>query len=88
MSDNVELILRLHALSGEDVTVVSTDFGEEREALEVLARAVDDRRCVVLIKARYNREADESGVVLNLANVVSVRVSQSDRASGEKGQYL
>jgi len=31
-------------------------------------------------------EADENGVIINLANVVSVRVSKTDRAT--TGQYL
>jgi hypothetical protein len=43
----------------------------------------DNRR---LIQARYNREAGENGVVVNLANVVSVRVSKTDSAT--TGQYL
>jgi hypothetical protein len=51
-----------------------------------LARALDERRSLVLIHARYDREADENGVVINLANVVSVRVSKTDSAA--TGQYL
>jgi hypothetical protein len=47
---------------------------------------VDERRSLVLVRARYNREAGESGVVVNLANVVSVRVSKTDSAT--TGQYL
>jgi hypothetical protein len=39
-----------------------------------------------LTQARYDREADEIGVVMNLANVVSVRVSKTDSAA--TGQYL
>jgi hypothetical protein len=37
------------------------------------------------MQARYDREDRENGVVINLANVVSVRVSKSD--SAETGQY-
>ena len=58
----------------------------EREALEAVARALDERRSLVLINARYDREADENGVIINLANVVSVRVSKT--ASAATGQYL
>jgi hypothetical protein len=66
--------------------VVSQDFAGEREALEAVARALDERRSLVLMRARYNREADENGVVVNLANVLSVRVSRTDSAAA--GQYL
>ncbi len=86
MPDNVVLIIRLHPVSGEDVSVVSRDFRGEAEAMEAIARAVDDRRSLVLTQARYDREAREHGVVLNLANVVSVRVSTTDSAT--TGQYL
>jgi hypothetical protein len=36
--DNIVLIMRFHPVGGEDVTVVSEDFGSEREALEAIAR--------------------------------------------------
>jgi hypothetical protein len=86
VADNVELIMRFHPVGGEDVSVMSADFGGEAEALEAVARALDERRSLVLVRARYNREAGESGVVVNLANVVSVRVSKTD--SDATGQYL
>lgn len=86
MADNVELIMRFHPVGGEDVSVISADFRGEAEALEAITRALDERRSLVLIRARYNREANENGVVVNLANVVSVRVSKTD--SDTAGQYL
>ena len=86
MPDNVELILRFHPVGGEDVSVLSEDFGGEKEALEAIAQLMDERRSLVLTRARYNREAGENGVVVNLANVVSVRVSMKDSAT--TGQYL
>jgi len=86
MADNVELIMRFHPVAGEDVSVMSADFADESEAIAAVARAVDERRSLVLVRARYNREAGESGVVVNLANVVSVRVSKTD--STATGQYL
>ena len=86
MPDTVELVMRFHPVGGEDVSVMSKDFAGEGEALEAIARAVDERRSLVLTKARYDREVGESGVVINLANVVSVRVSQTDSAT--TGQYL
>jgi histidinol phosphatase-like PHP family hydrolase len=86
VADNVELIMRFHPVGGEDVSVISADFAGEAEAVQAIARAVDERRSLVLIRARYNREAGESGVVVNLANVVSVRVSSTD--SDTTGQYL
>jgi hypothetical protein len=55
-------------------------------AIEAIARALDERRSLVLIRARYDRESAENGVVVNLANVVSVRVSRTD--SDTTGQYL
>ena len=85
MPDNIVLIMRFHPVGGEDVSVVSEDFGGEREALEAIAQALDERRSLVLIQARYDREADQSGVIINLANVVSVRVSKTDSAA--TGQY-
>ena len=86
MPDNVVLIIRFHPVGGEDVSVVSEDFAGEREALEAIAQALDKRRSLVLTHARYNREADQNGVIINLANVVSVRVSKTDSAA--TGQYL
>jgi hypothetical protein len=47
---------------------------------------VDERRSLVLTRARYDREAGENGVIINLANVVSVRVSEIDSAA--PGHYL
>jgi hypothetical protein len=82
----MELIMRFHPVGGEDVAVLSADFAEPREALAAIARALDERRSLVLNKARYNREPTENGVVLNLANIVSVRVSTTD--SDATGQYL
>jgi hypothetical protein len=84
--DNVVLIMRFHPVGGEDVSVISGDFTSEREAVEAIARALDKQRSLVLRHARYNREADENGVIVNLANVVSVRVSKTDSAA--TGQYL
>jgi hypothetical protein len=84
--DNIVLIMRFHPVGGEDVSVISGDFAGEREALEAVCRALDERRSLVLRHARYNREAGESGVIINLANVVSVRVSMTDSAA--TGQYL
>ena len=84
--DNIVLIMRFHPVGGEDVSVVSEDFAGESEALEAIARALDERRSLVLAHARYDREADQSGVIINLANVVAVRVSETDSAA--TGQYL
>ena len=86
MADNVEVVMRFHPVGGEDVSLLSKDFADEAQALEAVARALDERRALVLAQARYNREAGESGMVINLANVVSVRVSTTDSAT--TGQYL
>ena len=86
MVGNVELIMRFHPVGGEDVTLLTGDFAGETDALEAVTRALDERRSLLLIHARYNREATETGVVINLANVVSVRVSRED--SDTTGQYL
>jgi hypothetical protein len=85
VSDNA-LVIRLHAVGGEDVSVISRDFAGEAEALEVIARALDERRSLILRQARYDQEVGENAVVVNLANVVSVRVSRTD--SARTGQYL
>jgi hypothetical protein len=84
--DNVDVFMRFHPVAGKDVSVVSKDFGGEGEALEAIAHALNERRSLVLTRARYNREDGETGVVINLANVVSVRVSKTDSAA--TGQYL
>jgi len=86
VADNIELIMRFHPVGGEDVSLISADFGGEAEALETIARALDERRSLVLTHARYNRESGENSMVINLANVVSVRVSRTD--SDASGQYL
>lgn len=86
MPENVALIIRFHLMSGEDVSVISGDFDGEPEAVTAIARAVDERRSLVLMRARYDREADVNGIIINLANVVSARVSRTD--SAEAGQYL
>ena len=86
MPDNIVLIMRFHPVGGEDVSVVTEDYGGEREALEAIAQALDDRRSLVLTQARYDRETGHSGVIINLANVVAVRVSKTDSAA--TGQYM
>ena len=86
MADNIVLIMRFHPVGGDDVSVVCEDFSGEREALEAVALALDERRSLVLTHARYDRQADENGVIINLANVVSVRLSKTDSAA--TGQYL
>lgn len=86
MPENVALIIRFHLMSGEDVSVMSGDFDGEPEAVAAIARAMDDQRSLVLMRARYGRETEVNGVVINLANVVSARVSKS--AGAEAGQYL
>jgi hypothetical protein len=86
MPDNVELVMRFHPIGGEDISLLTNDFVGAAEALEAITRALDERRSLVLTRARYNREAGENGVVVNLANVVAVRVSTADSVS--TGQYL
>jgi hypothetical protein len=86
VADNIVLIMRFHPVGGEDISVICRDFSGEREALEAIARALDERRSLVLTHARYDREADENGVVIDLANMVSVRVSKTEGAAA--GQYL
>jgi hypothetical protein len=84
--DNTELIMRFHPLAGEAVSVLSKDFGGQEEALERIAHLMDARSSLVLRRARYDREEAENGMVVNLANVVSVQVSIKD--SSTTGQYL
>ncbi|MFI9561104.1 hypothetical protein [Nonomuraea endophytica] len=86
MPENVVLIIRFHPMGGEDFSVVSEDFDAEAGALEAIAGAMDERRSLVLTRARYEREAGVNSVIVNLANVVSVRVTRTD--SAEAGQYL
>jgi hypothetical protein len=86
MAENIELIMRFHPVGGQDVALLSRDFAGEQEALEAIARALDERRSLVLTRARYDRDTGDNGVVINLSNVVSVRVASTD--SDTSGQYL
>ena len=86
MAENIELIMRFHPVGGQDVALLSRDFAGEQEALETIARALDERRSLVLTRARYDRDTGDNGVVINLSNVVSVRVASTD--SDTSGQYL
>jgi hypothetical protein len=86
VADNIELIMRFHPVGGEDVSLLTADFGGPAEALEAIARALSERRGLVLTHAKYDRAANENAVVINLTNVVSVRVSTTDTAA--TGQYL
>lgn len=86
MPENITLIIRFHPVGGEDFSVVSEDFDVEARALETIGSAMDERRSLVLTHARYEREADVNGVIVNLTNVVSVRMTRTD--SAEAGQYL
>jgi len=86
MSDTVELVMRFHPIGGEDIALLSRDYVDDVEAVEAITRALDERRSLVLTHARYDREAGENSVVINLANVVAVRVSTTD--SDNAGQYL
>ena len=86
--DNIELTVRLHSVSGEDVSVITRDFGGATEALDAIGHDLNERRSLTLTRARSNREAREHGVVINLANVVFVRVYTTDNASVETGQYI
>ncbi|MGZ4598682.1 MAG: hypothetical protein ACXVYY_14015 [Oryzihumus sp.] len=85
-SGPVDLFLRIHALSGEDMLVVSRDFGSELEAAQAIACALDDRRSLTFAHASFSRETQESVVVVNPSNVVAVRISRTDSAA--TGQYL
>jgi hypothetical protein len=86
VADNDELMIRFHVLAGEDISVISRDFIDEAKALTAVGDAMNEHRSLLLSVARYDREADVTGLVVNLANVVSVRVSKKDSAS--TGQYL
>jgi hypothetical protein len=83
---NVVLIMRFHPVHGEDFAVICEDFAAESEALEAIAHARGAGRSLVLTRARHDRAADENGVVINLANVASVRLSNTDSAA--TGQCL
>jgi len=85
VADNTELIVGFHPVAGEDITLLTTDFGGPEAALQAIARALDERRSLILTHARHNREAGENAVVVNLANVVFVRVSSND--SETTGQH-
>jgi hypothetical protein len=89
MPENVELIVRLHPTGGEDIAVWTRDFTGVGEAIDAIADAIDHRRNLTLRKVRYQGDLGQSAVVINLKNVVTVRVLESD-ASGDdaSGQYL
>jgi len=85
-SEPVDLFLRIHALSGEDMLVVSRDFASELEAAQAIARALDERCNLTFTHASFSRESQESVVVVNPSNVVAIRISRTDSAA--TGQYL
>lgn len=86
MPETNELIMRFHPVGGEDVTVATTDFDTPAQALQAITHALDEHRSLSLTQARYNREPTTNAVVINLANVVSIRVITRDSAT--TGQYL
>jgi hypothetical protein len=86
VADNDELLIRFHVVAGEDISVISRDFSDQRGAMTAIGDAMNEHRSLRLLEARYEREADVTGLVVNLANVVSVRVSKKDSAA--TGQYL
>lgn len=86
MADKVELLMMFHPVGGQDISVLTADFEGPEAAQAAISRALDERRSLVLTHARYNREAHENLVVINLANVVSVWVATLDSAT--TGQYL
>jgi hypothetical protein len=89
MPENVELIVRLHPTGGEDIAVWTRDFTGVGEALDAIAEAIDNRRNLTLRKVRYQGDLGESAVVVNLENVVTVRVLESDTTGADaSGQYL
>jgi hypothetical protein len=56
--------MRFHPVHGQDFSVICEDFGTESEALEAIAHALDAGRSLVLTRAKYDRAADENGVVI------------------------
>jgi hypothetical protein len=76
VADNVELIVRFHPVAGADVTLLTTDFGAPDGGPAGDRRALDERRSLIFTHARYNREAGENAVVVNLANVVCAGVEE------------
>jgi hypothetical protein len=64
-----ELIIRLHPIGGDDVTIATTDFAEPAQALEAITHALNEHHSLTLTQARYNREPDTNAVVINLTNV-------------------
>jgi uncharacterized protein YjaG (DUF416 family) len=89
MPDNAELIVRLHPANGEDIALWSRDFRGVTEALVAIGAAIDDRRSLSLTHVRYEGDTAESAVVINLANVVSVRVLETEASAAPgSGQYL
>ncbi|NJC71306.1 hypothetical protein HC031_16520 [Planosporangium thailandense] len=86
MAENVELVIRFHPVGGDDVSLLSSDFPGPDEALDAIVRALDDRHSLILRQARDSRVDRAGAIVINLANVVSVRVSKTD--SDTTGPYL
>jgi hypothetical protein len=83
---NDELTIRFRVIAGEDILVISRDFSNRPEALTAIGDALNEQRSLILLEARYDREADVTGLVINLANVVTAQVSTKDNAA--TGQYL
>jgi hypothetical protein len=48
--------MRFRPVGGADVTLLTVDFDGPDGALEAIARALDERRSLIFVHARYNRE--------------------------------
>jgi hypothetical protein len=86
VADQNQLIIRLHPISGDDISITTSDFDSPKRALQTIGNALDQNRSLILTQARSNDGSKVGSVVVNLANVISIQVSANGSAA--TGQYL
>lgn len=88
MAGNPELTIWLRPVSGESFAVRSTEFSSVDKALTALSDAFRDGRGLRFRSAATGDDAEDG--LVNLANIVAVRVWRTESTGDETGtgQYL
>jgi hypothetical protein len=85
MSEDLALTIMIYPMAGEPFAVTTTDFDTEDQAVEHIASALTSATPLRLTD--HNDPEGNTTLVLNLANVIGVRVLSAS-ATSQTGQYL
>jgi hypothetical protein len=85
VSENPALTILIYPMAGEPFTLTTTDFDTEDRAVDELASAFGTG--TVLRLTDRGEDAGDTTLVLNLTNIVAVRVLPR-AGNGKTGQYL